>query len=473
MKTDSQNFDIIVIGAGSGGLNIAGFMNRAGFRVLLVDKSDEHIGGDCLNFGCVPSKALIHVARMVHNAKRSAEFGLTVDGGVDWKKVRDYIKAKQAIIRTHENAEWFRGRGMTVVLGSAEFVSPNSICVAGTTYSAKKIVIATGSRPRVLTESGIERVARILNNENIFDMEILPKKLLVIGGGPIGIEISQALSLLGSEVLVSHHGETILGKEDPEISNVLLAELKKQGVQFLLGSKLKEFVSGNEAILVDEFDKEVHVQFDAVFVGIGRVLNVEGLELLKANIAMNDRGGIEVDEYLRTTNKNVFLCGDIAGGFQFTHAAEMHAATILRNFFSPFKRKFSGDKIAWTTFTFPEVATYGLREEELKMRGISYTALATSFEEDDRAITDEYQYGKAKMFVSPKGKILGGTMVAPNAGELIQELVLANSANISIKDIFNKTYPYPTATRINKRLITPLFANSLTALNKKLLQLLY
>ncbi len=472
MKKDFNNFDIIVIGAGSGGLNIAGFMNRAGFRVLLIDKSGEHIGGDCLNFGCVPSKALIHVARMVYEARRAEAFGVHAQGAADWKKVREYIKEKQNIIREHENAEWFKSKGMTVLLGKAEFSSRNSVTVDGAEYFAKKIVIATGSRPRILTGQGIEKVRHVLNNENIFDMDELPRKLLVIGAGPIGMEIAQALRFLGSEVVVSERSNTILGKEDPEMSGIVLEEMKKQGINFRFGTTLKEFVSETEAVSTNTTGREEKISFDAVFIGIGRALNTEGLALEKAGIEMKD-GKITADEYLRTTNKNVFLCGDIAGGFQFTHAAEMHAGVILNNFFSPFKKKFSGDNISWVTYTTPEVASFGLWEAELKKRGAKYTILESDFSEDDRAITDDYRYGKTKIFISPKGKILGGTMVAPNAGELIQELILANSAGLSIKNIFNKTYPYPTAARINKRLASAHFAGKLTEFNKKLLRWLY
>ena len=473
MNADSQAFDVIVIGAGSGGLNIAGFMNRVGFRVLLIDKSDEHIGGDCLNFGCVPSKALIHAARMVHEAKKSRQFGIEVSGVADWRKVRAYIKDRQAIFREHENAAWFAKSGMTVVLGRAAFATANSVVVNGKEYYGKNIVIATGSRPRLISGQGIEKLSRVLNNENIFDMEDLPKKLLVIGAGPIGTEIAQALAFLGVEVVVSDSGSMILGKEDPEIAEVLMKKMQEHGVVFQMEHSLKEFTSPNEAVLTNAKGGEVNITFDAVFVGVGRALNIEGLDLEKAGIVLNERGSIEVDEYLRTSNRHVYLCGDIAGNYQFTHAAEMHAGVILRNFFSPLKKKFRGDHIAWTTFTNPEIATFGLQENEIKKRSMEYRILATDFSEDDRAITDDYQYGKSKLFVTTDGKVLGGTMVAPNAGELVQELILANSANISIEKLFAKTYPYPSAGRINKRAISVFMAHKLTEVSKKILKLLY
>lgn len=467
-----KSFDIIVIGAGSGGLNIASFMNRVGFSVLLIDKSDAHIGGDCLNFGCVPSKALIHVARTVRSANEAGAFGLTTKGEVSWEKVRTYIKEKQDIIRHHENAQWFIEKGMTVVLGNASFVSKNEVKVNDDIFTAKKIVLATGSRPRTLLGQGIEKVTRVLNNENIFTMESLPKRLLVIGGGPIGIELSQALSHLGSKVTIVDPGTQILGKEDPEIANVVQTQMEKEGVTFKLGCKLKEFTDSTTATVTGTQGEEV-LSFDAVFVGIGRVLNTEGLALEKAGIQTDEKGRILVDSYLCTTNKRIFVCGDVAGNYQFTHAAEMHAGVILRNFFSPFKKKFNADHISWTTFTTPEVGTYGLSEAELQRRNLKYRVLKTDFSEDDRAITEGYEYGISKMFIDEKGKVLGGTMVAPHAGELIAELVLAQSEGLSVKALFNKTYAYPTAARINKRLVSSYFAGKLTSFTKRLLKFLY
>lgn len=472
-------YDIIIIGAGSGGLNIASFINNVGLKVLLIDKSDESIGGDCLNTGCVPSKALIHVARKFKDIKKVGEFGLSVDGEADLSKVMAYVKSIQDVIRVHENAEYFRSKGMEVVLGVASFVSKDSVQVDGVVYNGKKIIVATGSRPRELSISGTEEVinsGRLYTNENIFSMKVLPKKLLVIGAGPIGIELGQAFRYLGSEVTVVTNDAKILPREDSVVANVLFERLKQDGINFLFNKNTERFENGNTLVIKDkEKNESESIYFDAVLVSIGRVLNTETLNLEKAGVEVDDKGRIKVDNYLQTTNKNILLCGDVVGQHQFTHAAEIHAGLIIRNFLTPFiKKEISTDAISWVTFTSPELATYGLGEVELKKRNIKYEVLESSFVDDDRAITDEARYGYAKMFINSKTKqILGGTMVAPNAGELIQELILATQSGLTINDIFNKTYPYPTAGRINKSLVAKFQKKRLTPSIKKLMRWLY
>jgi len=468
-----MKYDIIVIGAGSGGLNMAGFMNKAGFKTLLIDKSDATIGGDCLNFGCVPSKALIHVSRIVNDAKEANKFGLSVKGKVNLKKVAQYIKSKQNVIREHENASHFRSLGMDVALGPAKFVSKDTVEVAGKQYTGKKIILAVGGRPRKLKLPGVEKV-KYYDNENIFQLNKLPEKMVIIGGGPIGIEISQAFNRLGTKVTVVQDMADFLPKEAHEIAQVLLKQLQNEGIKFYFKAKTQKFTSSKELLITDEKGKKKKIAFDIVFVGIGRVLNLEGLDFEKAGIELDEsKRKLIVDEYLRTTNKNVYTCGDIAGSFMFTHAAEMHAGIILHNFFSPKKKTLNNDNLSWVTYTDPEIATFGIWENALKQRNIPYEKLTVDFTDDDRAIVDETTYGKLILFISKKGKLLGGSMVAKNAGELFQELVLANTANLSIKHFFNKIYPYPTASRINKRIITNYFSKKLTPFNKKLLRILY
>jgi pyruvate/2-oxoglutarate dehydrogenase complex dihydrolipoamide dehydrogenase (E3) component len=471
-----HEFDMIVIGAGSGGLSVGLFMNQAGFKVLMISKSDKDIGGDCLNDGCVPSKALIHAAKMVAQAKEAESLGLKVSGLVNIKKVVDYIQEKQSFIRSHENANWLRDQGITVALGHACFAGKNQVEVAGKIYSGKKIVIATGSKPRKLTVEGIEKVS-YFDNESIFHLDTLPEKILCIGGGPIGMEIAQALSRLGSQVTVVHKGQTILEHDDAAVTDILLERLKIEGVKFLLNSQVSKFISTNEADIVNSNGETTVVNFDAVFVATGRVLALKPLSLPTAGIEV-DGGKIVIDKYLRTTNKNVLVCGDVAGDLQFSHAAEFHARIILNNLFSPFKKKLNNEHMSWVTFTDPELATFGLSEKQLNAREISYRRLEKGYTDDDRAVVDNYQYGKLILFVSEKslfGKqvILGGTMIAPNAGELIQELILSNTNQLSVKAIFNKVYPYPVASRINQSLVTDLMSGGLTPMIKTLLQKAY
>lgn len=470
MGNKKEKFDIIVIGAGAGGLNIASFMNKVGLSVLLIDKDETSIGGDCLNFGCVPSKALIHIARIASNATKAKEFGLEVNGKINMRSVKQYIKEKQGIIRKHENSDYLNSLGIKIELGFAKFASEKEVEVNGKRYKGKKIVIATGSRPRMVRIDGMEQ-AKIYTNETIFDIENLPQNLVIMGGGPIGIEIGQAFKYLGSNVSVIERNDQILKKEDPEISDILLERLKKDGINFYLGSAVLKFSSPNEIVIETADSRKITLPFDAFFMGLGRELNIDGLELDKAGVK-TENGKIKVDDYLETTNKNVYVCGDAAGKHQFTHAAELHAKLILNNLFSPLKKKLNNDYLSWVTYTYPEVATFGLNETELKNRKIKYELIESDFSEDDRGIIEEYRYGKLKLFLA-KEKLLGGTMIAPNAGELFQELVLANSGKTNIKELFNKTYPYPTASRANKKIITKYFARKLTKLNKKILRILY
>ena len=474
MKTGE--FDIIIIGCGSGGLSVGLFMAKAGFKVLMVSKTDHDIGGDCLNDGCVPSKAFIHVAKILHNASEAKHFGLEISSKADIKKVINYINEKQENIREHENAEWLSQQGVQIALGEAGFSGRNEIEVNGQKYFGKKIVIATGSRPKKLKVAGTGNV-KYFDNENIFHLDELPQNLLVIGGGPIGIEMAQAISRLGSKVTVVHTRNSILEHDDPVITEILLKQLEKEGIEFILNASVDQFVSQDQAMVVLKNGGIKNVKFDAVFVAIGRDLNIENLQCERAGILLKDEK-IIANKFLQTTNKKVFVCGDVAGDLQFSHAAEFHARILLNNFFSPFDKRLNDDHMSWVTFADPEVATFGLTEKELRKRKIKYEKLDQSFEEDDRAVVDNYQYGKMILFISKKSllkkqTILGGTMIAPNAGEIVQELILANKEKLSINAIFNKIYPYPVASRINQKVIVDYKSRALTAAIKKLLRFTY
>ncbi len=467
-------YDVIVIGAGSGGLNVAVFMATAGFKVLLIDKKDESIGGDCLNHGCVPSKSLIHIAREIHTSRNVSTYGVTALGEVDMAMVTKSVQEKIATIRKHENAEHFRNLGIDVVLGHAEFTGEREVTIDGKSYVGKNIILATGSRPRKLIVP-VNEHAHVISNEDVFTLTQLPKKLIVVGVGPIGIELGQAFLMLGSSVTFIGNESRILPREKEEYAEVIYSNLLKQGATFYFSGDVVEVGEDTAITIKSKVTQEMStLQADTVLVAIGRQLNIENLGLEDAGIEVKN-GKIAVDEYLRTTNKHVYVCGDVAGGYQFTHAAELHAKVILNNLLNPFsKKKVSYDTFSWVTYTTPELATFGLSEDALSTKGIVYEKLQTSFIDDDRAITSEGVYGKSEVYIdSLSKKILGGTMVAENAGELIQEFLLTLEAGLPIKHIFNKVYPYPVASRVNKSLISQHFKKRFSEGKKKVLHALY
>jgi len=455
----NSEYDIIIIGGGSAGLGALGMAQEFGWKPLMVDKEEAHIGGDCLNFGCVPSKAIIHLAKQFHGARKAGNFGLEVQGKANMKLILDYIHKKQAVIRHHESADYIRSQGVDLKIGVASFIDEDTLQIGDETYQAPRIIIATGSRPRHIPFKGIDKV-KVFTNENLFyEMTELPSRLLVVGGGPIGCEMAQTFQRFGSEVTIVNRGDRILGKEREEYSEILTEQLKKEGIKILCNSNLKEFTSANSAKIDVTNEGEREIEFDAVLMAIGRVLNLEDLQLEKANIKTDDRGKMILDDYLRTSNKKVFASGDAAGMYQFSHGAELHTRLLKHNFKNNFNKSHNADHLSWVTFTQPEIATFGLSEEYLQQNGIDYWRQDQDFSKDDRAIVDEYTYGKMTLFLTQKTfwnkkrKIIGGSIIAPNAGELMQELTLAMEQELPIDAIYDKLYAYPVATRINQQTV--------------------
>lgn len=476
-----KKYDLIVIGAGSGGIGAGGIANRLGLDVLMITGKAFDVGGDCLNYGCVPSKAMIHISRLFHAGREAKKFGLETQGKADFQKVLDYIHGQQQLIRDHENPEHFRERDMDVEVGWAKFIDKKTISVNGKEFTAKKIVLATGSIPRELEVEGVEMVEELHTNETIFyNLKKLPERLLVIGGGPIGCELGQAMSRLGSKVTIVNRGDQIMGKERTDFRGIMMQLFEKEGITVINEASVKSFSDKNTAHYTKENGERGEVKFDAVLVSIGRIVRTKGMDLEKAGIEVKD-GKIVVDDYYRSTNKNVFVVGDAMGREQFSHGAEMHNRDLIVNFMSPFPlRKHSLENFSWVTYTDPEVATFGWTEKDLKDKNIDYTLIEQDFTEDDRAITADYQsYSKLVLYLSKKTlfnrtiKILGGTMMAPHAGELIQELLTANITGMDVNVIFNKVYPYPVASRINQKAITQHRQGDLTEGLKGILQFLF
>lgn len=476
MKT---HFHLIVIGAGAGGLGPAIGMARFGFDVLLIEKNPENFGGDCLNTGCIPSKAIIHLAQMAQAAKKAQDIGYEVSGQIDWPAAKAYIKHKQNKIWQHESPEYLeKEEGITVKIGEAHFSGKNQVSVAGKTYTAQNIVVATGSRPKEMSISGADSVP-VYSNESLFSLENFPKNLLVIGGGPIGVEMGQAFSRLGSEVTILDQSDRILSKELPEVSALLQERLTAEGLQLALKSSLVKVDGGVAYLQSANAMKKIAV--DGILLAIGRELKYDSLNLEKANVQLKN-GKPELDKFLRAKgNKHIYFAGDAVGGPFFSHAAEVHTTAILTNFFAPrpFMKKYSLENFSWVTFTDPQVATFGLSQQEIEKRGIHYQKIDFPFDHDDRAIAADYEYGKLILFakvnkLNPrKGKILGGTIVAPNAGEMIQELILARENGLGLDALFNKTYPYPTQSRVNKVALVEKFGSEISDWIKKGMKILY
>ncbi|MFP4293787.1 MAG: dihydrolipoyl dehydrogenase family protein [Cyclobacteriaceae bacterium] len=472
-----MHYDLIVIGAGSAGLYISIAMNQLGFKVLLIDREEIRFGGDCLNDGCVPSKSLIHVARMVHHARKSRDFGLAVSGKADLQKVMNYVYERQDQIRAHENPAHLQGEGIATLIGEASFIDNNTVKVNEKIYRAKRFVIATGSRPIIPDINGLDQ-ADYLTNESIFELQHLPKKLLVVGGGPLGIELAQAFARLGTEVAVVTDGDRILEKEEREMSHILQNKLEEEGLRFHFNASCQAFVSGSEALIKRKDGSSFHLRFDKVLFAVGRQLSHHGLNLQAAGIEQ-EKGKIKLNKYLQTTNPKVFVAGDAAGQLKFSHASELHGKLLLNNFLSPLKKKISYRHFSWVTFTDPEVATFGLNEVQLRQQKIKYERLVLNFDEDDRAVIEDYRYGRLILYTSKahhplsSTKIYGGSMMAPHAGEMVQELILADAAGIGSSKIFDKIYPYPVASRVNQGIFLERTLSHIGPAIRKMLRWLY
>jgi len=477
-----KKYDVIVIGAGAAGLGSSGVANAIGLKTLMVEKDENNFGGDCTNYGCVPSKALIHLAHQFHQAKLASKFGLNVSGKADMGAILDHVHAHQEHIKSTEDAAALRSHGIDVVIGEAAFSSNESITVNGEEYTAKRIFLCTGSKPRHIAIEGMDTV-KVYTNENIFfDCRTLPENLVVIGGGPIGCELGQVFSRFGSKVTIVNRGDRLLNKEPEKVSGILEEQFKKEGIGIINNTEVKSFVNGN-AVLFSKDGTKREIPCDATLISVGRIVNTKGLNLEKGGVALTERGKIKVDTYLKTTNKKVYALGDAAGSYMFSHGAEKMVRQVWRNILFPFfKKKNTLSDLSWVTFTDPQVAHFGLTEKQIWDSGIAHYRQDQTFEHDDRAILQDYTYGHLSIWFDGnknigKKKILSGSMIAPQAGELIQELELAKHAKISASKVESRVYPYPVATRINQKALRGIMASTRTGWKlkaaKKVFRFLY
>ncbi|MCQ3941623.1 MAG: dihydrolipoamide dehydrogenase [Alphaproteobacteria bacterium] len=452
--------DICVIGAGSGGLSVAAAAAAFGVPVVLIEK--HRMGGDCLNTGCVPSKSLIAAARRAHLVRTSGAFGIEATVTVDFTKVRAHVHEVIAAIAPNDSVERFRGLGVRVIKGEARFVGPKTVRVGDTTIQARRFVIATGSRPALPSIPGLERLP-YLTNETVFNLEQCPRHLLVIGAGPIGLELGQAFRRLGAQVTVLEAAAP-LAKDDPECASVVLDQLAREGIDIRTGvtiARMDTGPAGVRAVLQMGAGEEA-IDASHVLVAAGRRAVVEGLGLDAAGISCG-RNGIVVDKGLRTTNRHVYAVGDIAGGPQFTHAANYHAGLVIRN--ALFRLPVSADDslIPRVTFTDPELAHAGLTEAQARARHGAVRVARWPYRENDRAQAERETHGHIKVVMSARGRILGATIVGTDAGELISTWALAVERRMNIRAMTGVVVPYPTRAEIGKRAAINVFARGLTS----------
>ncbi len=446
---ETTSCDICVIGAGSGGLTVAAAASQFGSSVVLIEKGE--MGGDCLNYGCVPSKALIASGKAAYAQSHSAQFGVKpVTPEVDFQAVHDHIHGVIAAIEPNDSQERFEGLGVDVIRAEGKFIDKKTVQAGDRLITARRFVVATGSSPSAPPIPGLNTVP-YLTNEIIFNNTELPNPLIIIGGGPIGMEMAQAHARLGSEVTVLE-AFTPLGKDDPELTKFVLNQLVDEGIRIMAGVKVSNVSQHEKGVAVDvEFDgKQETLVAAQLLVAAGRKPNVTGMGLEEAGIKYSERG-IEVNKSLKTSNSRVYAIGDVAGSLQFTHMAGYHAGLVIRNALFSAPISVSTDHIPWVTYTDPELANVGLSEEQAREKHRNIKVLRWPFAENDRAQAERKANGLIKVIVTPKGKILGAAIVGPNAGELIQPWALAISAGLTIRAFVDYVAPYPTLGEVSKR----------------------
>jgi len=450
--------DLIVIGGGAGGLVVASVASQLGLGVTLIERETK-LGGDCLHHGCVPSKTLIHAAKVAALMRRGADFGLpAVEPAVDLGKVTDHVQAVIGHIQQHDDPERFRGYGCEVLLGEgAEFVSPHAVRVGERVIQGRRFVIATGSRPAVPPIPGLE-AAGYLTNLDLFSLRQLPRSLMVLGGGPIGLEMGQAFARLGSRVTIVERLPHLLPQEDPELADALGSCLAAEGIDIRVATSAERVSRAGDRRMI-ECGGGLTLEAEAILVAAGRRPNTDGLGLEAAGVAF-DAKGIHADRRLRTSQKHIYAAGDVCGPYPFTHMAEYQAGIVISNAVFRFPRKTDYRVVPWVTFTDPELARVGLTEPQARALGIEPTVLRFAFKDVDRALTEVESCGFIKL-IAHRGKILGASLLGPHAGELIPEIVLAMKTGASLGDISATIHAYPTLAQVHRRAVNTAFAPKL------------
>lgn len=453
-KPSKFDYNMIVIGGGSAGLVSAYIASAVKAKVALIEK--HKMGGDCLNTGCVPSKALIRSSKIFNYFRRAHEFGLEpITPKLHFSKVMERVQKVIQEIEPHDSIERYTSLGVECITGEAQILSPYEVKVNGRVLTTKNIVVATGARPLVPKIPDLELV-KPLTSDNIWNLREQPKKLVVLGGGPIGCELAQSFARLGTDVTLIEMSNRIMAREDVEVSEVVTKKFRDEGLRVLTSHKALriESASGMTRLICEADGKEVAIEFDQILLALGRRANVTGFGLEELGVEISGRGTVVADEFLRTTNfPNIYVCGDVTGPYQFTHTAAHQAWYVAVNaLFSPFKSfKVDYRVIPWCTFSDPEVARVGINEIEAKEKGIDYQVTRYGIDDLDRAIADSEAHGFVKVLTVPgSDKILGVTIVGHHAGDIIAEYVTAMKYGLGLNKILGTIHIYPTLSEANK-----------------------
>ncbi len=456
----NYDFDIGVIGGGAGGLTVTAGAAQLGAKTLLVEK-EEALGGDCLHYGCVPSKTLIRTAQVYHQMKKAKEFGLpSVDlPPVDYRQVVKRIQSVINTIQKHDSEERFCSLGAKVEFGHATFVDEHSIHLNGKTYSAKNWVIATGSSPAIPPIEGLDKTPYITNKE-IFSLDCLPKSMIILGAGPIATEMAQAFCRLGTKIHVVQRSNQILSKEDKDMADQVMEALSAEGVTFHLNAAVlstKDLGHELEVTIQDRDDNRTQLRAEKILVAMGREANLEGLGLQAIGVEYT-RKGLHVDNRLRTTQKHIYAAGDVTGSYLFTHAAGYEGGIVISNAVFHLPRKANYTYLPWCTYTEPELASIGMNERAAKSAGIEYSVWTEEFKDNDRSLAEGEKVGKIKMILDEKEKPLGVQILGPQAGELLSEWVAILNGKVKLSVLAAAVHPYPTLGEINKRVAGTFFS---------------
>ena len=470
----SGTYNVVVIGGGTAGLVTAAGTAGLGGRVALIERNK--MGGDCLNFGCVPSKALISSARLVQRIRESEKWGLAgQQPQFVFEKVFERMRARRSKIAPNDSQERFESLGVDVFRGEAKFNSPNELEVDGNKLHARHFVIATGSRATVPLIEGIDQVP-YFTNETIFDeLKAKPESMIVLGGGPIGCELGQAFSRLGVKITIVQSAAQLMPPEDRDVAEFMQQRFAEEGLSVRLNAAANR-VSLRDGKIVLEFREGDPITADAMLIAAGRTPNLRALNLEAAGVAFDERG-VKANDYLQTSQPHIYTAGDITNRFKFTHTADFTARIVVRNILMPFqflRQKVNWSVVPWCTYTEPEVAHVGLGEKEARQKNVEYDLFVVPLEEVDRAVVESEESGFAKILVAQgSDKILGATLVGPHAGDLLHEFVLAMSAGIGLGKIASTIHAYPTFAELARKAGDKYSKTRLTPTAKKIFAWLY